>query len=157
MPVTLTRWMVRFAPLLSKRVWEHAQMLVVGALLAPGKRTVTAGLRALGLEHAPHFQTYHRVLNRVRWSSLAVARVLLGLVVETFVATGPVVIGIDETVERRRGAKIKAKGIDRDPVRSSRAFGQGKGVAMAVCYGVGGDSPGRPGVGLTLSHSVMSL
>jgi DDE superfamily endonuclease len=121
MPVTLTRWIVRFAPLLSKRVWEHAQVLLVGALLAPGKRTVTAVLRVLGLEQEPHFQQYHRVLNRARWSSLAVARVLLGLVVETFVATGPVVIGIDDTLERRRGTKIKAKGIYRDPVRSSRS------------------------------------
>jgi hypothetical protein len=75
----------------------------------------------LGLEQEPHFQQYHRVLNRARWSSLAVARVLLGLVVETVVATGPVVIGIDDTLERRRGAKIKAKGIYRDPVRSSRS------------------------------------
>jgi hypothetical protein len=120
-PVTLTRWIVRFAPLLSKRVWEHAQVLVVGALLAPGKRTVTAVLRVLGREQEPHFQKYHRVLNRARWSSVAVARVLLALVVETFVATGPVVIGIDDTLERRRGAKIKAKGIYRDPVRSSRS------------------------------------
>jgi DDE superfamily endonuclease len=121
LPVTLTRWLVRFAPLVSKRVWEHAQVLIVGALLAPGKRTVTAVLRVLGLEQEPHFQKYHRVLNRARWSSVAVARVVLGLVVETFVATGPVVIGIDDTVERRRGAKIKAKGIYRDPVRSSRS------------------------------------
>lgn len=121
MPVTLTRWIVRFAPLLSKRVWEHAQVLLVGAVLAPGKRTVTAVLRVLGLEQEPRFQKYHRVLNRARWSSLAVARVLLGLVVETFVATGPVIIGIDDTLERRRGAKINAKGIYRDPVRSSRS------------------------------------
>lgn len=121
LPVTLTRWIVRFAPLFSKRVWEHAQVLLVGALLAPGKRTVTAVLRVLGLEQEPHFQKYHRVLNRARWSELAVARVLLGLVVETFVAAGPVVIGIDETLERRRGAQIKAKGIYRDPVRSSRS------------------------------------
>ena len=121
MPVTLTRWIVRFAPLLSKRVWEHAQVLIVGGLLAPGKRTVTAVLRVLGLEQEAHFQKYHRVLNRARWSSVAVARELLGLVVETFAATGPVVIGIDDTLERRRGAKIKAKGIYRDPVRSSRS------------------------------------
>jgi hypothetical protein len=107
--------------LLSKRVWEHAQVLVVGALLAPGKRTVTAVLRVLGLEQEPHFQKYPRVLNRERWSSLAVARVLLGVVVETFVATGPVVIGIDDTLERRRGTKIKARGIYRDPVRSSHS------------------------------------
>jgi len=121
MPVALTRLTVKFAPLFSKQVWEHGHVLVVGTLLAPGKRTVTAVLRVLGLEQEPHFQKYHRVLNRARWSSVAVARVLLGLVVGTFVAVGPVVIGIDDTLERRRGAKIKAKGIYRDPVRSSRS------------------------------------
>ena len=120
-PVTLTRLSVRFAPVFSKRVWEHAQGLVVGALLAPGKRTVTAVVRVMGLSQARHFQQYHRVLNRARWSSLAVARVLLGMVVHTFVPAGPVVMGIDDTLERRRGEKIKAKGIYRDPVRSSRS------------------------------------
>src|SRR5260221_5763087 len=120
LPVTLTRLIVRFAPLLAKRVWEHAQVLIVGALLAPGKRTVTAVLRVMGLSQEGQFQKYHRVLNRARWSSVAVARVLLNLVVDTFVPTGPVIIGIDDTLERRRGEKIKAKGIYRDPVRSSR-------------------------------------
>src|SRR3954465_8025756 len=120
-PVTLTRWIVRFAPLFSKRVWEHAQVLIVGALLAPGKRTVTAVLRVMGRSQEPRFQKYHRVLNRAQWSSLAIARILLELLVHTFVAEGPVVIGVDDTLERRRGAKIKAKGIYRDPVRSSRS------------------------------------
>jgi len=120
-PVALTRVIVKFAPLFSKQVWEHAQVLIVGALLAPGKRTVTAVLRVMGLSQEARFQKYHRVLNRARWSSVAVARVLLGLVVRTFVPVGPVVIGIDDTLERRRGAKIKAKGIYRDPVRSSRS------------------------------------
>ncbi len=102
---------VRFAPVFSKRVWAHAQVLVVGALLAPGKRTVTAILRVMGLSQEVHFQNYQRVLNRARWSSLALARVLLDIVIDTFVPTGPVVIGIDDTLERRRGEKIKAKGI----------------------------------------------
>src|SRR5260221_12189920 len=121
LPVTLTRLIVRFAPLLSKRIWEHVEVLVVGALLAPGKRTVTAVLRVMGLSQEGQFQKYHRVLNRARWSSVAVARLLLGLVVDTFVPAGPVVIGIDDTLERRRGEKITAKGIYRDPVRSSHA------------------------------------
>src|ERR671925_2347825 len=121
MPVTLTHLIVRFAPLLSKRVWDHAQVLIVGALLAPGKRTVTAVLRVMGLSQEGQFQKYHRVLNRAQWSSLAVARVLLGLVVRTFASAGTVVIGIDDTLERRRGGKIKGKGIYRDPVRSSRS------------------------------------
>jgi DDE superfamily endonuclease len=120
-PVTLTRLSVKFAPLFSKRVWEHVQVLVVGALLAPGKRTVTAVLRVMGLSQERHFQNYHRVLNRARWSSLATARVLLEMVVHSFAPSGVVVIGLDDTLERRRGDKIKAKGIYRDPVRSSRS------------------------------------
>jgi len=110
-----------FAPLFSKRVWSHAQVLLVGAILAPAQRTVAAALRVMGLAHTPHFQRYHRVLNRDRWSSLAASRVLLGLLVTTFAASGPLVLGVDETLERRRGAKIAAKGIYRDAVRSSHS------------------------------------
>ncbi len=96
-------------------------MLVIGAILAPGKRTVTAALRVMGLSQEDHFQNDHRVLNRARWSSLAVARVRLRVLVRTFVPDGPVVIGLDDTLERRRGEKISAKGIYRDPGRSSRS------------------------------------
>jgi DDE superfamily endonuclease len=120
-PVALTRLIVKFAPLCSKRVWEHVQVLMVGALLAPGQRTVTAVWRVMGLSQERHFQNYHRVLNRARWSSLATARVLLELVVHSFVPTGAVVSGLDDTLARRRGARIKATGIYRDPVRSSHS------------------------------------
>jgi len=102
-------------------VWGYAQVLLVGAILAPAQRTVAAALRVMGLAHAPHVQRYHRVFNRDQWSSLAVSRVLLGLLVTTFAASGPLVIGVDETIERRRGAKIAAKGIYRDAVRSSHS------------------------------------
>ena len=110
-----------FGPIFSKRMWHRAQVLLVGAILAHGQRTVTAVLRVMGLSGDKHFQNYHRVLNRAAWSSLAVSRVLLGLLVSAFAVTGPVVLGLDDTIERRRGANIKAKGIYRDPVRSSHA------------------------------------
>lgn len=110
-----------FAPVFSRRVWRHVQVLLVGAILAPGRRTVAALLRVMGLSEERHFQTYHRVLNRAVWSSLEVSRILLGILVSTFAATGPIVLGLDETIERRWGAKIKARGIYRDPVRSSRS------------------------------------
>ncbi len=87
--------------------------------MAPGRRTVTAVLRILGLSDVCQFQSYHRVLNRAAWSSWALGRTLLKVLVQTWVPTGPIVCGSDDTIERRRGAKIKAKGIDRDPVRSS--------------------------------------
>lgn len=111
----------KFAHIFSKRVWRRAQVLLIGAILAPGKRTVTSVLRVMGLSDEQHFQNYHRVLSRAVWSSLEASRILLMLLVNTLVPKGPVVMGIDETIERRRGAKIKAKGIYRDPVRSSRS------------------------------------
>lgn len=110
-----------FAPYFSNLVWQHAQVLLVGAILTPGQRTVAAALRVVGLSAERQFQTYHRVLNRAVWSSWALSRVLLGLLIQTFAALGHVVVGLDDTVERRRGAKIKAKGIYRDPVRSSHS------------------------------------
>lgn len=107
----------------SERVWEWAKVLVIGAILAPGERTVTAILRVMGLHQEEQFQNYHRVLNRAKWSSRALSCILLHLLVQIFVPDGaPIVVGIDETIERRRGAKIAAKGIYRDPVRSSKEF-----------------------------------
>jgi hypothetical protein len=120
LPAAMLVWVTPFAPHFSRRVWPHALTLIVGTLLAPGRRTVTAALRAMGLDQCRRFECFHRVLSRDRWSSLAVSRTLLRLLVATFVPDGPLVLGIDETIERRRGPKIAAKGIDRDPVRSSR-------------------------------------
>jgi len=111
----------QFQTFFSKRVWRFGLVLIVGAILTPGKRTVTAVLRIMGLSQERHFQNYHRVLNRAVWSNLALSAVLLRLLLETFLPVGPVVIGIDETIERRRGAKIRAKGIYRDAVRSSKS------------------------------------
>ncbi len=108
-----------FAPIFSKRIWNHIQVLLMGAILTPHQRTVTAVLRIMGLSQDKHFQNYHRLLNRAVWSSREVSRVLLQLLVATFALTGPILMGLDDTIERRRGAKIKAKGIYRDPVRSS--------------------------------------
>ena len=122
LPIELAPLLGGFAPLFSTRVWNHAQVLLVGALFAPGKRTVTAALRICGLSEETHFQHYHRVLNRARWSSLAVARVLLRVLLRTFAPDGPLIIGLDDTLERRRGAKIHTRGIDRDAVRSSHAY-----------------------------------
>lgn len=110
-----------FARLFSKRIWEQAKILLMGAILCPAERTVCAVLRVMGLSGEKHFQNYHRVLNRAVWSSLEASRILLGLLIHAFARSGPVILGLDDTIERRRGAKIKAKGIYRDPVRSSHS------------------------------------
>src|ERR671911_2948560 len=103
-----------------RRSWRHAELLPIGAVLAPGKRTVTSLPRILGLSRERRFTNYHRVLNRAAWDARAAARLLLGLLVAAFAPDGPVLLGIDDTVERRRGRRIRAKGIYRDPVRSSK-------------------------------------
>jgi hypothetical protein len=113
-----------FAPLFSKRGFEHVQVLLAGAILAPGKRTVSSALRVMGLDQQKRFHRYHRVLSRAAWSSREASRVLLDLLVEAFVPEegAPLVVGIDETLERRQGKKIAAKGIYRDSVRSSHTY-----------------------------------
>lgn len=108
-----------FTSLFTRPSWRRAQALLCGVLLAPANCVITAALRALGLSGDSHFQNYHRVLNRARWSAHHAAGVLLRLLVNAFVRVGPVVIGLDDTVERRRGAKIKGRSMYRDAVRSS--------------------------------------
>ncbi len=122
MPIILA-----FATLFSKPVWESGLVLLIGVILAPGKRTVSAVLRVMGLKDEPHFQTYHRVLNRAVWSSRQASRILLLQLVQCFAPSGVLVMGIDDTYayggakpyERRWGKRIAARGIYRDPVRSS--------------------------------------
>ena len=117
-----------FAPAFTAATFANASVLLYGTILALGARTVTAALRAVGRAHERHFTTYHRVLNRARWSPLRLSKLLLGLLVLTFLPPGaPLVLLVDETLERRRGRRIAYKGYFRDPVRSTA----GKAVTSA--------------------------
>ena len=118
-PSGLTQAIVGLSDLFSRRVWPLVQVLLTGAILAVGPRTVSAVLRVMGLSRERQFQKYHRVLNRVKWSTLAGSRCLLKLLIGAFAPDGPLIMALDDTIERRRGARIAAKGIYRDPVRSS--------------------------------------
>ena len=121
LPEAIILVLAAFAPLFSQRVWGHAQVLLLGAILTPGPRTVTAALRVRGLAMERHFTNYHRVLNRATWSALRGSQILLGLLITCLVPAGAtVVLGADDTVERRSGRKIGAKGCYRDAVRSSQ-------------------------------------
>jgi hypothetical protein len=121
LPTRFAPVIVAFAGLFRQRTWRHARALLIGAILAPGVRTVTSVLRVLGLACEHRWVNYHRVLSRAVWSPRAASYLLLRLLVCAFAPTGPLVLGIDETIERRRGKCIRAKGIYRDPVRSSQS------------------------------------
>src|SRR4051812_15418403 len=118
-PEVLAAWMQPFAVSFTTAVWRHVLALGAGALLAPGRRTVTAGLPIMGPAQAPGLAVYHPGLTLGRWPSPALAHRLLPAAAGALLPPGPVVVGIDDTIERRWGAKIKARGIYRDPVRSS--------------------------------------
>ncbi len=107
LPLCLSQLLSHFQPVFTKPTWRKVVPLIVGTLLARGPRTVTTALRQMGLAADPHFSLYHHVLNRAKWSPLLLSRILLLLLVRTFVSPGsPVVLAIDETLERRRGKKI---------------------------------------------------
>ena len=120
LPEEFSRLISVFSPLFSKKVFEHASQLMLGALLTKGKRTVCGVLRSLGLSEEQKFHKYHRVLSQAKWSALSCAQALLKLLLGHFGHSNALVFGIDETIERRWGPKIKARGIYRDAVRSSK-------------------------------------
>ena len=151
-PAILARWLAPFEPLFTRPTWQNLLVLLAGTILAPGRRTVSSALSILDLREATGFTNYHRVLNRNRWSGRAAAKRLLHLLLGTFGADGPVVIGIDETIERRWGPKIKARGIYRDPVRSiqPRPLRQGQRAALDLRHAPRADPLGRADPGLAV-------
>src|SRR4051794_37729192 len=117
LPKRIIQVLRHFETAFSERIWEWSKVLLIGAILAPGERTVAAILRVMGCSDDRQFQNYHRVLNRAKWSSRDLSRRLLVMLVQLFVgANEPLILGIDETIERRRGRKIAARGVYRDPV-----------------------------------------
>jgi hypothetical protein len=118
-PPILVSLMAAFRGFFTAPVWDHVLVLVAGVVLTPGKRTVSAALRIMGLSQTGDFALYHHVLSQARWDSRAIARKLLTMILDRFLPAGPLIIGIDDTIERRWGEKIAARGIYRDPVRSS--------------------------------------
>jgi DDE superfamily endonuclease len=129
LPPEMVAILAAFAPLFSDRVWVKAQTLAVGALLATGPRTVCAILRIMGLSQERHFTNYHRVLNRDAWSCLAAGQILLGLILALIPRHWPIALAADDTIERRGGRHIKAKGCYRDAVRSSKKH-------VVKCFGL---------------------
>jgi hypothetical protein len=122
LPPEIMTVLMPFAPLFHFKTWRKALMLLIGTILTPGKRTVAAALRVMGMKDDSRFSIFHQVLNRASWSSLAVGECLLDLLIKLiYPADEPLVCGIDETIERRWGEKIAARGIYRDPVRSSES------------------------------------
>ena len=121
-PSLLASWLAPFRDCFTAPVWQRVLVLVAGAVLAPSQRTVSAALRVMGLADQPSFGRFHEVLSQARWNSHALARRLLIHLLDALLPTGEVVIGIDDTIERRWGPNIAARGIYRDPVRSSRGF-----------------------------------
>jgi hypothetical protein len=118
---TILAVLLPFSKLFSKPSWEKALTLLLGTLVCSGKRTVCAALRAIGLEHVAGFAKYHHLLNRNKWSTLDAAKILFLMLLALVPEGHPIVLFVDETLERRYGKKIKAKGYYRDAVRSSKS------------------------------------
>ena len=157
LPAEFASIILAFCPLFSGRVWKCAHVLLIGAILAPGKRTVTSALRVMGLGDEQHFQNYHRVLNRAAWDCRHASLILLRLLLDTFVPRGPLVLGLDDTIERRWGGKIQGRGIYRDPVRSSDShFVKTSGLRWLSLMLLA-DSLGRTCVGFAVSDSAGAI
>ena len=121
LPRSILSVLLPFSVLFSRPSWKKALTLLLGTIICTGRRTVCSALRAMGFCDQAGFSKFHHLLNRTQWSSLRAAKILLFMLLPLLPQKMPVVLFVDETLERRRGAKINAKGYCRDAVRSSNA------------------------------------
>jgi len=119
MPPRIAHVLNAFSPLFTVPTWEHVLVLLTGVILCQGARRVSSILRVMGLSQEKRFEKYHRVFNRAKWNSMMGAKILLGLLVQLLPASLSLLIIVDDTIERRQGKKITAKGYYRDAVRST--------------------------------------
>ncbi|MDF1678918.1 MAG: transposase [Legionellaceae bacterium] len=110
-----------FSSIFTRPTWKKIQPLFIGAILCRGARRVSSILRVMGLGGERSFSKYHWVFNQAQWSGLALSKILLGLLIRCLPKSWPILVAVDETLERRRGRKITAKGMYRDAVRSSQS------------------------------------
>jgi hypothetical protein len=118
-----------FTSLFTVPTWKHMLVLLTGASLCQGARRVSSILRIMGLSQEKRFEKYQRVLNLAKWNSIACAKILLGLLVQILPASLPILIVVEDTIERRNGRKIKAKSCYRDACRSTQKL-------VVKCYGL---------------------
>ena len=154
LPDAIVALLVPFATLFTSPTWRKAQVLLVGAILTPGQRTVAAALRVMGRSDQRDYARYHEVLNRAVWSSRQAARILLVLLLQHLDGgDGPLIFGIDETLERRRGAKIRARGhLPRPGAFQPVSGGQGQRPALDLPDVAGPRALGRTPLGLAGAH-----
>ena len=152
--VKLAGWMEPFGSMFTAPTWRRVLVLLIGAVLSPGRRTVAAAFRVTGLDQDPHFTNYHRVLNRSRWSSRQAARCLFRLLVSTFVPSGPVIIGLDDTLERLGCQDCRSRDLPRSNPVQPWPFRQGKRPALALGHDLAGDRLGRARLGITVLDCV---
>lgn len=120
LPPDMVALLAPFANIFARRKsFSKMQILMMGALLAKGGVTVCACLRAVGLASTRQFSRFHRLLNRDRLDMLLGAKLLLFMLVNRFCVDGILSFSCDDTLERRRGRKIKARGWFRDAVLST--------------------------------------
>ncbi len=129
LPRGITTVFNAFRVMFTSPTWQHIQVLLTGAILCQGIRRVSSILRVMGLSHEKRFEKYHRTLNRAKWNSLTGAKILLGLLVQLLPPSFPLLVVVDDTIERRNGKKIRAKGCYRDACRSTEDV-------VITCYGL---------------------
>lgn len=120
-PIEILAVISVFASEFNQPTWKNIQVLLIGAILCQGPRRISSILRIMGLQSESNFSKYHRVLSRAQWDGLMLSKILVGLLIQLLPQSWPIMVAVDETLERRQGKKIKAKGLYRDAVRSTRA------------------------------------
>jgi len=127
----------RLSVAFSQPTFKRFTLLLVGAILTPGRRTVLHVLWTVRSLTDGHVSSYHRVLSRNRWSLWPLGRALAGAALAWVGEGEPVLVAIDDHATQHRGKRVYGKARHRDAVRSSHShtvwlWGH-KWVVLAIC------------------------
>jgi hypothetical protein len=112
--------LMSFSAAFTKPTFRRVLLLMAGAILTLGDRTVTGMLRALRGVAPGDASAYHRVFSRASWSLWPLAKLLAGAVLALVPSTEPVLVAMDDTTAQHRGKCVYGKGCHHDAVRSAR-------------------------------------
>lgn len=112
--VSVNGVLANFAAAFTSPTFAVFGLLFTGAVLVRGRHTVTRMILAAGVR-VRHHARYHRFFGRARWEMDNLWKGLARLVAREFLsAAGPICVGIDDTAQKKTGAKIYGVGIVHD-------------------------------------------
>ncbi len=110
-----------FTPAFTPPTFQRALVRVIGAILAPGRHTLTHLRGTVRTLATGHYSAYHRVLSRAVWARFPLAKILAAAIWELIPSEEPVVVSVDDPSPQHKGPHVYGQSRHHDACRSTHS------------------------------------